>query len=228
MSMNTIRIGIVGLGANTRLRHVPGLRACEDVEIVGVCNRQAESTAAAAREFDIPQTYERWEDLVDDENIDAVMIGTWPYLHCPITLAALEAGKHVLVEARMAMNAAEAREMLAASEAHADLVTQIVPSPFGLRAGTVLKEMLDDGYIGDLREVLLCGANDSLATSDAPLHWRQVAEYSGEAARSVGWALPTKHEERSTKSEIPNPKQILRTEIPMLKTAELVPFGPLF
>ena len=177
--MNTIRIGIVGLGANTRLRHVPGLRACAGVEIVGVCNRRAESTAAAAREFDIPRTFERWEDLVTDEDVDAVMIGTWPYLHCPITLAALAAGKHVLVEARMAMNAAEAREMFAASESHADLVTQIVPSPFGLRAGNVVKEMLDDGYIGDLREVLLCAANDSLADGAAPLSWRQSAEYSG-------------------------------------------------
>jgi predicted dehydrogenase len=177
--MNTIRVGIIGLGANTRLRHVPGLRACEDVEIVGVCNRRTESTAAAARELGIPRVFDRWEDLVADENIDAVMIGTWPYLHCPITLAALEAGKHVLVEARMAMNAAEARQMLAASEAKPELVAQIVPSPFGLRAGSVVKEMLDDGYIGDLREVLLCAANDSLADSEAPLSWRQSAEYSG-------------------------------------------------
>lgn len=179
IAMNTIRVGIVGLGANTRLRHVPGLRACAGMEIVGVCNRRAESTAAAAREFDIPNSYTRWEDLVADKNIDAVMIGTWPYLHCPITLAALEAGKHVLVEARMAMNVAEARQMLAASEGRPELVTQIVPSPFGLRAGNVVKDMLDDGYIGDLREVLLCGVNDSLADADTPLLWRQKAEYSG-------------------------------------------------
>ena len=50
-----------------------------------------------------------------------------PYLHCPVTLAALDEGKHVLTEARMAMTAAEAREMLAASVASPQLVTQIVP-----------------------------------------------------------------------------------------------------
>lgn len=177
--MDSIRIGIVGLGANTRLRHVPGLRACERVEIVGVCNRSPNSTRKAADEFDIPNTYERWERLVEDKAIDAVVIGTWPYLHCPITIAALDAGKHVLTEARMAMNADEARQMLAASKAHSNLVAQIVPSPLGLRAGTVIKEMLDDGYIGELREAVVLGTNDSAAEPDTPLHWRQSAEFSG-------------------------------------------------
>ena len=51
--MNTIRIGIVGLGANCRLRHVPGLLECENVEITGVVNRSAKSTAAIAKEFGV-------------------------------------------------------------------------------------------------------------------------------------------------------------------------------
>src|SRR5438270_9176528 len=106
-------VGLVGAGANTRLRHIPGLRAQPGVEIVAVCNRRPESTAAAAREFGIPRTFENWQDLVADAGLDAVVIGTWPYLHCPITLAALTAGKHVLTEARMAMNAGEAHQMLA-------------------------------------------------------------------------------------------------------------------
>ena len=116
--MSTIRVGFVGLGANCRLRHVPGLREQEDVEIVGVANRSPESTKATAEEFGIPKTFERWEDLVADSEIDAVVVGTWPYLHCPITLAALEAGKHVLCEARMAMNVYEARRMLTAAGKH--------------------------------------------------------------------------------------------------------------
>src|SRR5204862_968093 len=125
---------------NTRSRHIPGLRAVPDVEIVAVCNRRPESTAAAAREFGIPRTFERWEDLVADAEIDAVVIGTWPYLHCPITLAALAAGKHVLTEARLSMNAAEAHQMLAAARHAPQLVAQVVPSPYGLKGHAVMRE----------------------------------------------------------------------------------------
>lgn len=178
-AVDVIRVGIVGLGGNTRLRHVPGLRACPQVEISAVCNRSMESSRRAAREFGIPRVHASWEDLIADESLDAVLVGTWPYLHCPITLAALAAGKHVLTEARMAMNAAEAHMMLEASRRHPQLVTQIVPSPFGLRAHRVLRELLSSGWIGELREVVCLGTNDSLADAASPLAWRQVAAYSG-------------------------------------------------
>lgn len=185
-SFDRIRIGIVGLGGNTRLRHVPGLLACQGVEITAVCNRRPESTAAAAREYNIPRTFEHWQDLVQSPDIDAVVIGTWPYLHCPITLAALEAGKHVLTEARMAMNAEEAHEMLEAGQDHPELVTQIVPSPFGLKAHRVVKRLLAEGFLGDLREVVVLGANDALADAHVPLHWRQVAQLSGVNMLTLG------------------------------------------
>ena len=179
MEHKPIRVGIVGLGGNSRARHVPGFRACQGVEIAAVCNRRRESTLAAASEFGIPRTFDRWADLVADPDLDAVLIGTWPYLHCPITLAALEAGKHVLVEARMAMNAAEARAMLAASQAHPELVCQIVPSPLGLRADKVVKQCIDSGQLGELREVLVTSTNDALADSHTPLSWRQASALSG-------------------------------------------------
>ena len=184
--MNTIRVGIVGLGANCRLRHVPGLRRCPGVEIVAVCNRSAASTAAAAREFGIPRTWERWEQLVADPHIDAVVIGTWPYLHAPITVAALEAGKHVLTEARMANTAAEARRMLQASLARPDLVAQLVPSPFGLEIHRVVVEYLAAGFLGQLREAVVLGTNASLSDPATPLHWRQSAEFSGVNMLALG------------------------------------------
>lgn len=174
-----IRIGLIGAGANTRLRHIPGLLAQENVELVAVCNRRPESTIAAAREFNIGKTYLLWEQVVADPNIDAVVIGTWPYLHCPIALAALQAGKHVLTEARLAMNAAEARQMLQAARAHAHLVTQVVPSPFGLKGHAVMKELIDGGYLGTLREAHVVSFNAALADTDAPLSWRQDAALSG-------------------------------------------------
>ena len=113
-----VRIGIVGAGANTKLRHIPGFQKISDVEIVGVCNRSAESSQRIADEYKIPKTYDSWQQVVEDDNVDAVMIGTWPNMHCEITCAALEAGKHVLTEARMAMNLAEAQKMQAAAKAN--------------------------------------------------------------------------------------------------------------
>ncbi len=166
-------------GGQHARRHIPGLRAIPDVEIVAVCNRRPASTAAAAREFGIGRTYEHWQDLVADEDIDAIVVGTWPYLHCPITLAALETGKHVLTEARLSTNAAEAHRMLAASRRYPDLVTQVVPSPFGLKGHDVMAELLGSGYVGELREVLVYGFGSSLADAAAPLSWRQDAALSG-------------------------------------------------
>lgn len=177
--MGTIRVGIVGLGANCQLRHVPGLHACQDVEITAVCNRRAESTQKMAQQYSIPKTYDRWQDLVADPEIDAVLIGTWPYLHAEISVAALQAGKHVSTEARMARNAVEARQMLAVSQQHPELITQIVPSPFGLRVHQTLLEHLAAGYLGDLREVVVLATSGDYADSAAPLHWRQSAEISG-------------------------------------------------
>jgi predicted dehydrogenase len=174
-----LRVGLIGAGANTRLRHLPGLRAVSGVEIVAVANRRPESTAAAAREFDIPRTFTRWQDLVADPEIDAVMIGAWPYLHAPVTLAALEAGKHVLTEARLAMNAAEAHSMLAAARANPKLVCQIVPSPFGLAGQKVVTDLLKSGFLGELREVEVIGRTGALADPSAPLSWRQDAALSG-------------------------------------------------
>jgi predicted dehydrogenase len=198
MTHSPLRVGLIGAGANTRSRHIPGLRALSGVEIVVVCNRRPESTAAAAREYGIPRTCERWEDVVGDPDVDAVVVGTWPYLHCAITLAALEAGKHVLTEARMSMNAAEAHRMLSAARRHPDLVTQIVPSPYGLKGDEVVRELIRSGYLGELREVYLYSLNGALADPAAPLSWRQDAALSGFNMLALGilhetllrWAPP--------------------------------------
>lgn len=193
-----LRIGLIGAGANTRLRHIPGLRALPDIELAAVCNRRPESTAAVAKEYGIPRTFQRWEEVADDPAIDAVVIGTWPYLHCPITMRALEAGKHVLTEARLSMNAAEAHRMHQAANAHPELVTQVVPSPFGLAGHDVMRELLDAGFLGELREVHVRGCNASLAEAAMPLSWRQDAALSGYNMLALGilhetllrWAPP--------------------------------------
>ena len=91
MAQDTIRVGIIGAGGNTRSRHIPGLQAIEGVEIVGVCNRSQESSQRVADEFGIPKTYGNWQDAIADSDTNAIVIGTWPYMHCRATVAALQA-----------------------------------------------------------------------------------------------------------------------------------------
>ncbi len=196
--VETIRIGLIGAGANTRSRHIPGFQAIEGVELVAVCNRSMESGQAVADEFGIERVTTDADDLFNDPSIDAISIGTWPYMHSDLSIRSLEAGKHVLCEARMAMNAAEARAMLTASQAHPDLVAQLVPAPFDFKSRKTIARMLSEGELGDLREVQVTILNGG-ALAETPLHWREQRRYSGENVMIFGiltevvhrWVGPT-------------------------------------
>ena len=138
-----------------------------------------------AEQFGIPTTYAHWNELIEAPDTNAIVIGTWPYLHCQATLAALAAGKHVLCEARMAMNAAEAWEMYDAAQANPHLVVQIVPSPMTLRVDATLQRLIASGYLGDLLAIEVRVGGDFLDAS-APLHWRQDFDLSGFNIMSMG------------------------------------------
>ncbi len=200
IAASDIRIGIIGAGQITRTRHFPGFRSIPGVSIVGVCNRRRESAARVAREFDIPKVYGNWEELVADPEVDAVVIGAWPYLHCPVTLAALDAGKHVLTQARMALNAREAQRMHDRSLESPRLTAMLVPSPYGLAGDRYMRSLIDSGFLGDLREVHVHSLNNQLADPETPMSWRQLTRYSGFNMLSLGivyetllrWAPPAK------------------------------------
>jgi predicted dehydrogenase len=181
-----IRVGIVGAGNNTRTRHIPGLKAQKGVEIVSICNRSVESTERVASEFSIPRACRHWQDLVESSEIDAVMIGTWPYLHCPVTLAAFDCNLHVLTEARMAMNAHEARLMVEESNRRPHLVAQVVPAPYTLRVDRTVQKLIADGFLGEIYAVNLTANAPAFADLDSPLHWRQDRELSGLNVLTMG------------------------------------------
>jgi len=181
-----IRVGVIGAGNNTIKKHIPGLLAEEAVEIVSVCNRSQASSTRVANQFNIPRVCSDWRALIDDPDIDAVVIGTWPYLHCPTTLAALSANKHVMVEARMAMNGTEAQQMWDASRKKPHLVTQVVPSPFTLHLDQTIQRLITEGFLGDLLAIEVRDTGKAGLNPDIPLHWRQNADFSGLNVLSMG------------------------------------------
>ena len=185
MAQDTIRVGVIGAGGNTTSRHIPGLQAIEGVEIVGVCNRSQESSQRVADQFGIPKTYGGWQEAIADTDTNAIVIGTWPYMHCRATIAALEADKHVMCEARMAMNAREAHQMREVSRQKTHLIAQIVPSPMTLRVDKTIQRLIAEGYIGDVLAVE-ARAGGAFLDSEAPLQWRQDFDLSGLNIMSMG------------------------------------------
>jgi predicted dehydrogenase len=183
--MNTLRVAIIGAGGNARGRHIPGLQVLDGVEVVAVCNRSVASGERVAAEFGIPEVTTDWRALIEREDIDAIVISMWPYMHAPMTIAALDMGKHVLCEARMAMNHAEAREMLAAARS-TDRVAQLVPTSAMFHSHRVLLQLLREDAIGQIREIYLSALASWHVDPSEPIHWRQRRDLSGVNTLFVG------------------------------------------
>jgi len=162
-SAKKLRIGIVGAGGIVRQRHLPGLQALPNVQVLAICNSRIESAQKVAKDLDIPEVVGDWAEMLDRRDIDIIWIGTPPVLHAPITLSALEAGKHVFCQARMAMNLREGREMLVAAQARPRLVTMLCPAPHGMKGGKFFQKLLRDGYAGELWHFRLTAVRDQFA-----------------------------------------------------------------
>jgi predicted dehydrogenase len=113
--MDKVRIGVLGTGVIIRDFHLATLHNNPKAEVVAAGNLHPESLGRLVRAFDIPRAYTDLADLAQDPDIDAVVIGLPNYLHAPVTIQMLEAGKHVLCEKPMATTVAEAEQMLEAS-----------------------------------------------------------------------------------------------------------------
>jgi predicted dehydrogenase len=188
MSEKEINVGIIGAGDIARRRHLPNLQKIRGVNVVAVCNRTPETVAKVAEDFQIPGIYTDWRELIRQKEIDAVFIATPPYLHCPVTLAALDAGKHVFCQARMAMNYQEAKQMHEASQ-QTEFKTMLCPVPAGLRGGMMMKKFIDSGYLGQIYDIHMTGFSAQYADPSRPLHWRQMPELSGLNILTLGmWA----------------------------------------
>lgn len=182
-----LRIGIIGAGEIVRQRHLPALQKHPEVEIVAVSNSTYESAEKFCQENAPEATpMQNWADLLSLPEIDIVWIGTPPYMHSAVTVSALEAGKHVFCQARMAMDLAEAQEMLATSRRFPELVTMLCPPPFGLRGDLLVKKLLAENYLGRPHHVRLQSFTGAYLNGDAAAHWRQRIEISGLNVLALG------------------------------------------
>jgi predicted dehydrogenase len=109
-----MKIAFAGTGYINKV-HARAARTC-GAELVAVVNHKVESMSAFSKSFTITRQYATVESMLEDGGVDALVVSTPNYLHAPQTIAALNAGVHVMVEKPMAMNAAEARQMCQAAE----------------------------------------------------------------------------------------------------------------
>ena len=116
--MSVVRFGLIGAGDISRKRVAPALRDLENVEFVSVSRSRSELAESFANEFGATKWFADWREQIADDEIDAVYLATPVYVHAEQTVAAAEAGKHVLCEKPMALSVAECDEMIAACRAN--------------------------------------------------------------------------------------------------------------
>ena len=123
--MVRLKIGIIGCGGIATQKHMPALKAIEGVEMVAFCDIIEERAQLAAKSFATASAaiYTDYRRLLEDTSIDVVHVLTPNRSHAEISIAALEAGKHVMCEKPMAKSAAEARAMVAAAKKSGKLLT---------------------------------------------------------------------------------------------------------
>ena len=116
--MHTVKWGLIGCGDIANKRVAPALRDLKNCELLAVNRKRFEMAQPFAEKFGAKKTYKTWQELLSDDEIEAVYIATPVNLHCEQTIAAAEAGKHILCEKPMAINPDECDKMINACRAN--------------------------------------------------------------------------------------------------------------
>ncbi|MFS0559846.1 Gfo/Idh/MocA family oxidoreductase [Terribacillus sp. 179-K 1B1 HS] len=144
--MKTLRVGVVGLGSIARNRHLPELEQNPYTEITAVCDVVPSRSEEIAKAYHAT-AYTEYEELIEDPRIDAVIVCAANHLHAPVSIAALEAGKHVLCEKPMATTLEEADEMIAAQKASGKLLL-IAHNQCFVPSHQKARKMIQNGELG--------------------------------------------------------------------------------
>ena len=176
----TLRWGILGCARIVRRAIVGGLRAAEHGELAALASRDGTTARNWASEFGVPNAYKAYTDVLDDPGVDAVYIPLPNELHGPWTMAAADAGKHVLCEKPLALDAGEA----AALAEHCRECGVVLMEAFMWRHQPRVAELrrrVAEGLIGELRLV-----RSSFSFPIDPGDWRLDPARGGGALWDVG------------------------------------------
>ena len=139
--------GLIGCGDIARKRVAPALRDLAECDLVAVSRGRGELAESFAREFGAKKWHSNWRELLQDDEIDAVYVATPVDLHAAPTIAAAEAGKHVLCEKPLALTVGECDQMLAACRANNVKLGVAYYRHFYPVVGRI-KEVIESGEIG--------------------------------------------------------------------------------
>jgi predicted dehydrogenase len=151
-----VRIGIIGAGMIAHRSHAEAFQQVLEAEVVAVADVDEARVRAFAEKFEIPQIFTRYEELLARSDIDAVSVALPVFLHAPATVAALQAGKHVLCEKPMARTGAEAKAMVDAAQQSGRKLAVYWRNRFGARA-IKAKQLIDSGELGKVYYVRTIG-----------------------------------------------------------------------
>jgi len=180
--MSKIRWGIVGTAKIGTTQVIPAMQQGELCEVAAIASRNSETAQAAARQLGIPKAYGSYNQLLDDPEIDAVYIPLPNHLHVPLSIQALDAGKHVLCEKPIALSSEEGQRLVDAARAHPELKVMEAfmyrHHPQWQRA----REIVADGGIGRLRTI----QSFFSYFNDDPTNIRNQAEIGGGGLMDIG------------------------------------------
>ena len=148
--MSTVRWGILSTARHGEKMMLPAFRQASDTELVAIASRDEARARAFAQEHGIPTSYGSYEALLDDPDVDAIYIPLPNNLHKEWAIKAAQAGKHVLCEKPIGLNAAEAEEMVAAFKQAGRILCETFQWRHHPQAHAV-KELIQDGTIGEVR-----------------------------------------------------------------------------
>lgn len=146
-----VKWGIIGLGKIAKL-FAEDLRLVHDAELVAVASTNRERAKSFAQEFGNPRAYASYQELFKDANVDVVYVATLHHTHCRFSVEAMNHKKHVLCEKPIAINAAEARQMVDASQRNKVFFMEAFWSRFNPSI-VKIKELVSKGKIGKLRYI---------------------------------------------------------------------------